>query len=279
MRKNRRIRFDKYSILILFFIHHGFALGQQSEWIKYFHRGVEAHYIQISDNIFVSQIETRNFDYKRFLRSLKESGDMVKYYKSLPDSSGWINKVNYSFSTKYFDQYNSNPEFDEYPVVSVSFEAINWYCEWLTEIYKKEGKRYKSIVVRLPSENEWEKFANPHNYANLPWDSETAFRPCKKRNCEDSCLIANIKVKNLETENELIGMFGTGVIQCASVIPSKKSDFYDIIGNVSEMTSDGNLKGGSWDNYLSECYIHKTQSFEAPDPRVGFRIIIEILEQ
>ena len=54
---------------------------------------------------------------------------------------------------------------------------------------------------------------------------------------------------------------------------------YDVIGNVSEMTSDGKQKGGSWDNYPEECTVDKTQSYTLPDPRVGFRVIMEIIEK
>ncbi len=278
MRNKLKNHLDKCLILIFICLTHGLTYGQQSEWIRYFHRGVEAHYIQVSEKIFASQIETRNLDYKRFLHSLKESGDMDKYYKSLPDSSGWIDKVDYPFGKKYFEHYNSSKDFDGYPVVNISIEAMNWYCEWLTDIYKSNGKKYDSIIVRLPSETEWEEIANPNKNSNLPWNSKTAFKACKKKNCTDSCLTANIKVRNELSQQDSVGIFGTGVVESVSVIPMKGIDYYDIIGNVSEMTSDEKPKGGSWDNYLHECYIDKSQDYQAPDPRLGFRVIVEILE-
>ncbi len=54
---------------------------------------------------------------------------------------------------------------------------------------------------------------------------------------------------------------------------------FDIIGNVSEITQSGLQKGGSWDNYLEECTIDKTQNYELPDPRIGFRVVMEVIEE
>ena len=56
-------------------------------------------------------------------------------------------------------------------------------------------------------------------------------------------------------------------------------DIYDIIGNVAEVTSDGKIKGGSWSNTLEECFIDKSQDYSLPDPRVGFRLVMEIIEK
>lgn len=256
----------------------GLIYSQQGEWIKYFHRGIDMYYKKISDSIYVSLIETTNNDYKMFLQNTKDSGDIETYYKCIPDSNCWITKTNYSFSKEYYENYSTDPTYGNYPVVNISFEAMNLYCSWLTERYKEVGKKYQKVIVRLPTEAEWVKFVNPNGYPNLPWNSSTAFIPCKKKDCTDSCLTANIKIKNLDTGKDSIGILGTGVVACSTVIPMKGSRFYDIIGNVSEMTSEGKPKGGSWDNYLNECYINKTQDFLAPDPRLGFRIIIEIIE-
>jgi hypothetical protein len=54
---------------------------------------------------------------------------------------------------------------------------------------------------------------------------------------------------------------------------------YDMIGNVSEMISEkGKAKGGSWNSYISECYIDQVQEYESRNPEVGFRLFMEVIE-
>ena len=48
---------------------------------------------------------------------------------------------------------------------------------------------------------------------------------------------------------------------------------------MAEYTSDDKIKGGSWDNFIEECLIDKTQNYSVPDPRVGFRLVMEIIEK
>ncbi len=48
---------------------------------------------------------------------------------------------------------------------------------------------------------------------------------------------------------------------------------------VAEMTADGKIKGGSWNNTIDECTIDKTQSITLSSPYVGFRVVMEIIEK
>jgi hypothetical protein len=38
-------------------------------------------------------------------------------------------------------------------------------------------------------------------------------------------------------------------------------------------------KGGSWDNFIDECTVEKSQTYDGPDPRIGFRIFMEVVEE
>ena len=55
---------------------------------------------------------------------------------------------------------------------------------------------------------------------------------------------------------------------------------YCIIGNVAEMTSvKGVAKGGGWNTLPEDAVISKSQTYEGPDPNVGFRVLMIVLEK
>jgi formylglycine-generating enzyme required for sulfatase activity len=55
---------------------------------------------------------------------------------------------------------------------------------------------------------------------------------------------------------------------------------YDVVGNVAEMISEkGKACGGSWNQPPSESTMRSVSIYENPDPAVGFRVFMEIIEQ
>ena len=60
---------------------------------------------------------------------------------------------------------------------------------------------------------------------------------------------------------------------------ANEAGLFDIIGNVAEMTQDGDIVGGSWFNTPEESAIQSHQEFDLPHPCVGFRVVMQVLER
>jgi len=101
------------------------------------------------------------------------------------------------------DQY-ANADYDNYPVVGVTWEDARTYCEW--------------IGGRLPTEAEWELTARGTDGDPYPWGED-----------EPTCTLANYKDCQTPAASMLVGIHNLGES------PYKAED---MAGNVTEWVSD-----------------------------------------
>lgn len=236
-------------------------------------------YITFDKNLFVSKYELTNQDYNTFLNEIKQSNQTEIISICAPDSALWSTISSYSFRDPFVNHYHSHPSYNKYPAVNISKEAIDLYCSWLAEKYNtSKKKKYKKVKVRLPSEIEWKRVSSPLPGHNLPWFGSFPYILDSKKK-ESLCFLANLKVKDFTTGEYNYVWDGGYISTPVGKYPANRLGLFDIIGNVAEYTSDGKVKGGSWDNSLEESTIEKVQNFKTPDPRVGFRLVIEIIEE
>jgi len=212
---------------------------------------------------------------KEFKDYLKAKNKLADYKEQYPDTTQWMKKFPNSFNEPFVEQYFWHPGFNNYPVVNITKEAAEKYCEWLSEKYNSEEKRqYKKVVFRLPTEQEWNQMASVLPGHNLPWYGDFAYEPTTDKYC------ANVKFENKWSKTNKYDYLADGALTTNETgkYKANKIGLHDVIGNVSEITSLGIIKGGSWDNTIDECVVNKSQDFQIPDPRVGFRIVMAIEE-
>lgn len=235
------------------------------------HRFVEI----IDHKIYAEETETTNKDYRLFLRDLKKNGKDSLYAACIYDSIKWTTQFPFAYMKPLAENYHWHPAYDNYPIVNISHKAAKEYCKWLTVEYNKlKKKEFTKVLFRLPTEKEWVIACAPLVNNNYPWYGKEAYN-------QDYEFLANVKFVDYRIPKgaNYIEDGGLACLIVAHYKPNRKN-IYDMIGNVSEMVStDGIQKGGSWDNYIEECGVDKSQEYQDIDPRVGFRVFMEVIEE
>ena len=231
---------------------------------------IEKKMKNVSGNIWACETEVSNSEYRSFLENLKRSRNDVMFDKCIYDSTQWKEKFQYAFNDPMVDNYHWHPAYDNYPIVNISYEAAVEYCKWLTAQYNSQRKReYMQVIFRLPTKSEWRLIAIPGGASD-----KTCFADDKVAN-EKGCYLANLMVEKGDYASD--GAFHTA--QVSSYNPNAKG-FFCVMGNAAEMIdTKGDAKGGSWYHSFDESKFDKTQKYTGPDPGVGFRVVMEVIQE
>jgi Sulfatase-modifying factor enzyme 1 len=208
--------------------------------------------------------------------------------------------------------------FTRYPAVNISYEGAVAYCEWLTDQYNQQAeKKYKKVKFRLPSVNEWRiaalgydkvqswileennvEVGIPKNDTDeLTKDSRTIpikgndilypwYKSYNYRNKvlnSRGCSLGNFKFPDTQKPcqpSKMITVDGFVMMSVVQAYFPNGIGLYDVVGNVAEMTNEkGQACGGSWNHAPEESTITSINTYEKPDPAVGFRVFMEVLER
>lgn len=238
----------------------------------------------IKDSLYMDYGEVRNEDYREYLYWLSKiyGNESEKYQSALPDTTVWRDKL--SHNEPYVNYYFRHPAYGKYPLVGVSFEQAENYCEWrsdrVNEFYlineKKIGKEItdnvtefvnnplnrpfldslisnnKRVKYRMPTKEEWEFAANSGQQGRrYPWDGPFL------RNYKGE-ILANFQRVGDENVCYNDSLQRLQVVGSSSMIhipdmditaPSKSywpNDFgiYNMSGNVAEMVSPQGITKG-----------------------------------
>ena len=144
-----------------------------------------------------------------------------------PDTTCWVNDFRNSDNELYLRNYFSNPTYNEYPVVGVTWEQANAFCAWRADyLLKGLGGEARYIQrYRLPTEAEWEYAARGKEGNEFPWEN-------KDVKSGDGCFYANFKPdKGNYTED------GNLITSRVGIYKANSNGLYDMAGNVAEWTS------------------------------------------
>ena len=169
-------------------------------------------------------------------RPLSSPWDFLNTYivNIYPDTTCWVNDFQNADNERYMKLYFSNPAFDEYPVVGVTWEQANAFCVWRTNFLMKGlGGAAKQIQrYRLPTEVEWEYAARGKEGNPFPWESIEV-------KSDKGCFYANFKPDrgNYTQDGSLI------TCKCG-IFSANSNGLYDMAGNVAEWTRDVYTEAG-----------------------------------
>ncbi len=234
-------------------------------------KSIEKSFITLENNIRLNKYEVTNSEYQKFLKHLASSGNTDLLMACVYDSAKWVELDENSFMVPMKNMYHSHPAYANYPVVNISHFAAKSYCNWLTEQYNGQTKRkFNKVKFRLPSEKEWILAASEgKTNAQTYFDNDSFLDEASGK------YRANLMADNGRFSDD--GGFFTVKVDAYS---PNEFGYYNLIGNVAEMVAEkGITKGGNWYLKLEDSMIPKTYAFDGPDPGVGFRLIMEIIEE
>ena len=162
-------------------------------------------------------------------RTLTGPWDFLNTYivNVYPDTTCWVNDFPNADNETYMRYYFSNPAYNDYPVVGVTWEQANAFCAWRTEyLLKGLGPAARYVQrYRLPTEAEWEYAARGKDQNEFPWDNEDVASG-------RGCFFANFKPDNGNYTKD-----GNLITSRVGIYSSNTNGLFDMAGNVAEWTS------------------------------------------
>jgi len=205
-------------------------------------------YVEVMDSLFISReeavdgvptfnVKLLNYRYTWIDRNkaAKKGGKIKDFIKNeflnvYPDTTVWVKDFNYSYNDPMHQDYFYHQSYGDYPVVGVSWEQANAFCNWRTrkknDYLKSKKNRISVPDFRLPTEAEWEYAARGGlEFATYPWGSGGT-------QSDRGCFLANFKPVrgNYAADGALYTME-------AKSYNANDYGLYNMAGNVSEWTN------------------------------------------
>ena len=242
-------------------------------------------------------VNSKKLTYKFQSIELKDYVDGVRAkdieIEVYPDTLVWVRDYKFAYNDPFALLYFSHPSYDNYPVVGVTFNQAQAFCDWRTKKLRKahlETGRQDIHRFRLPTESEWEYAARGGlNQATYPWGGPYTYD-------KNGCYMANFYPQR----NQYSIDGGLRTLPVGSYAPNGYG-LYDMGGNVAEWTSDSYeinpsilntsmnpnirenlyrvprkvIRGGSWKDiaYFLQCGARTYENMDTAKSYIGFRCV------
>ena len=266
--------------------------------------------IRITPNFYADETEVTNSFYKEFIYWMNTvyGVESQEFIDILPDVSVWKFQNHMEFDG---NEYLSNANFDDYPIVGISLKQAKLYADWRTDRVAemrlidqgylnpietptkenhftierfKKGNYYKRKTLKtnfvfcrytIPTAKEWMLLSGISNDYKYGIDSQN------KDNME-FIYNGNSAFHTLENFNTKIDKdwfdtkheFEPSPTQPAYYGITNIHGLFQTIGNVAEMVDEpGIAKGGDWKHRLPELELLQSSKQNIPNCWTGFRCV------
>ena len=98
-------------------------------------------------SFYMDETEVSNQDWLDYLHwiNITYPEDHELYYNAIPDTLVWRKPL--SYNEPYVDNYLRHPAFQDYPVVGVSWDQVQDYCQWRTDRTNENILRERGNLV------------------------------------------------------------------------------------------------------------------------------------
>jgi sulfatase modifying factor 1 len=98
-------------------------------------------------SFYMDETEVANQDWLDYLHWISSTfpNDRELYYNALPDTLVWRSPL--AYNEPYVDNYLRHPAFEDYPVVGVSWDQAQDYCQWRTDRTNEYLLQQKGLLL------------------------------------------------------------------------------------------------------------------------------------
>ncbi len=249
---------------------------------------------KISSNLYLDETEVSNFSYLEFLY-WQYKVYPKKYREFLPDSLSWNEED--TINSPLVEFYMRHPAYRDYPVVGVSYDQAKAFSKWRSDRVMEFLLIREGVIKHLiPPQNEDSIFTiekyftgkylgvKPHPilkwYPEYSLPDSTTFLKAISEYDSIYPIIKNKKLKSrfqtnlcncLENKNNIVKQDKSDFFIRIYPYSNKKIRFYNLRGNVRELTNIKGLAFGG--SYLDSCNTNKNliSTYDSTDVHTGFR--------
>lgn len=232
---------------------------------------------QSTAEFYISKTEVSNASYQVFLQSLTAD----ERQKARIQEEYWGEN-----EEPFKNLYATHPAYSNYPVVNISYEGAQMYCEWLTENYQKTHPKtpYK-VEFRLPTQLEWiraarlDKHLAPYSWAGYYLQNSKGDWLCNFRRLGENNVRYNQETKEYEAISpKMMNNQQTHLTSPVDSYVENEIGAYNFCGNVAEMVAEeGIAVGGSWNSGGYDVRVESTMTYTHPMPEIGFRPVMKVV--